>query len=220
MKNVVRVVENKPEWLDYFQVMGPEKRALVTEWRSKVSAALHEERVFLQRVDEALSYINYDYLISRVAPTWEFFGKRLGFGAGEEICEALSALEWVKLAKEFAPEYESGMANRHEAFLYYAYCVAKGRLTLPQVCGTKTPRYLQDEENGKPSRNIRYIQEAAQKQALNSRIVYDGAGSFSILGGGGTRRMTSFIGAMADIYAWSDPNQGIEGATCMIAIRQ
>ena len=42
--------------------------------------------------------------------------------------------EWLKQAKEFAPEYNSDLAFFDELILYYMYRVAKGYWTLDEVC--------------------------------------------------------------------------------------
>lgn len=218
MTKIVQTAVNKPEWMAYFKVMDAEARQQVADWRAGASAITQEERIFFQRVDEALAAVTEDYALSRMAPEWALFGKRIGFGTGTPINELMSALEWAKLAKEFAPAHNSRMATRHQVILYYANRIAKGKLTLQQVCGSKRPRYSVDEEELKStSGNIRYIQEAEKKMALNKRVVIEGDG-FAIMGGGGNRR-NGAIGAMVDVFALSDPNMPLENASCMIAVK-
>jgi len=218
MEKIVHVTENKPAWMSYFKVMDAEARQQVAEWRANASAVTQEERIFFQRVDEALAAVTEDYALSRMAPEWALFGKRMGFGTGTPINELMSALEWAKFAKEFAPDCNSMMANRHQVILYYASRIAKGKLTLQQVCGSTRPRYRVDEEEIKSvTGNVRYIKEAEQKMALNKRVVYEGDG-FAIMGGGGNRR-NGAIGAMADVFTLSDPNMLLEKACCLIAVK-
>ena len=64
--------------------------------------------------------------------------------------------------------------------------------------------------------HISLITKGIEGQWLLS-VVYEVDG-FAIMGGGGNRRCGA-IGAMADVFAVSDPNQPLEKATCVIVVK-
>lgn len=124
-----------PGKLKHFVLMGSEEKAKVRAWLTETRPIpkTERERKFLSIVIKAFSKIDYAYRISVVEPTIRKDGT-LCFFEKAPVCENFTFMEWIKLAKEYAPEYESKLASIYELFLWYAYRIVTGELTLEYVC--------------------------------------------------------------------------------------
>lgn len=127
--------ENEPESFKHFFSMGREERLKVSYWRNDVSAETLEEKAFLDHVEKALAVIDYDYQIATLDPCVSEEGKiYYEEGKAFDTEQETNPYYWNELAKDFAPEYGSRLANLYELLLWYAYRIAEGMWTFKEVC--------------------------------------------------------------------------------------
>ena len=119
--------------LNCFFRIGNVERNVVAHWFTTVTPSTQNQKDFLAMVGEAISVIDYDYLISSIDPSINENGE-IYFEEGESVATNLSDATWEKLAKEFAPELNSDIASLHELFLWYAYNIATGKYHLEFIC--------------------------------------------------------------------------------------
>lgn len=138
-----KVMPEKPDWLEHFFFMGEQEREVVKLWLDSVwpndkwlryiGVKTARQAEFLQIVEEALTRIDFDYWIAAIEPTMDD-SKRIIYKPGEKVANHISPRNWVKYAKEFAPEWKSYLATINQLFLWYAYRIAKGLWSLEYVC--------------------------------------------------------------------------------------
>lgn len=123
-----------PGKLKHFVLMGSEEKAKVRAWLTETRPIPKTERQrnFLRIVIKAFAKVDYAYRISVVEPA--FKDGMLCFYEKAPLCAERTFIEWIKLANDYAPEYESKLANIYELFLWYAYRIVTGELTLEYVC--------------------------------------------------------------------------------------
>lgn len=131
----------KPEWFEYFFLMGKKERKTVKTWLKKQKAETFIQKNFLEYVEKALEKITYDYRIATIEPSRNYDGE-IYYDEGKYVYVGLSCNEWEKKAKSFAPVYNSQLADVYELFLWYAYRIAKGYWSLSFVCDNSS--YKQD----------------------------------------------------------------------------
>ena len=135
MKQVVTCSEitKTPKWLEHFYFMGKTEREITKAWFLEAVPETSEQKKFLEIVKEAIENIDYDYWISTIEPSEEERGKPT-FKIGGNVVRRFYLREWNNKAKEFAPQWNSDMANLFELFFWYAYRCAMGYWTLSYVC--------------------------------------------------------------------------------------
>lgn len=116
----------------YFDFIGEKEIALVKKWHEGQKAMTNEQEEFLRVVGEAIN-VCCEFLIANIEPSFGPRGK-IYYREGEKVGRNISCGEWEKRAEEFAPEYQSRLANLYELFIYYAYRIARGYWTLEYVC--------------------------------------------------------------------------------------
>lgn len=119
--------------LKYFFLMGKKEIQCVKEWYDENIYLAEKYKEFFVIVGEALKQVNYGYKIATIEPSLDETG-RIYYWAGKEVARGLTFDEWSIKAEEFAKEYNSGLANLYELFLWYAYRIVKGYWTLEYVC--------------------------------------------------------------------------------------
>ena len=118
--------------LRYFFKMGENERAIVKEWREKIQRTGSDMcKIFLYRVDTALTNVNYDYYIATIEPSMK--ARKLYYEPGNEVATGLTAEQWETKAKNYAPNLGSRLASIDELILWYAYRIAKGYWSLKYV---------------------------------------------------------------------------------------
>jgi len=128
--------QNKPSWLKYFFFMGESERNLVKQWLAETKPKTKKQKQFLKIVKRALKTIIYSYWISTIEPGANYQANpnlQLQFSEHEEPAE-FSCDYWEELAKKFAPNWNSALANWYELILFYAYRIAKNYWTIWFVC--------------------------------------------------------------------------------------
>jgi hypothetical protein len=140
---MIQLIDKNESISKYFICIGKSERRLVREWYSSLSDKLYEddeiwelrERIdrFLEIVYEAILKIHYDFKISTIEPSITE-NKQLYFAEGEPVAVGIRISDWKHLAKLYAPEYGSKIANIYELFLWYAYRIVKGYISLECVC--------------------------------------------------------------------------------------
>ena len=118
--------------IKYFDFIGEEEKKLVKKWYLGQEGVTKEQEKFLNIVEKALA-IRYDFLIANMEPSLSNKGE-IYYKEGEKVGRNISCSNWEKKAKNFAPQYQSHLANLRELFLYYAYRIAMGYWTLEYVC--------------------------------------------------------------------------------------
>lgn len=117
----------------YFAQMGQRERNLVSGWHFDFEPQNTAQQVLGRIVGDALAIVNYDYEIAIIDPSMDENGK-LFYHEEAAGCGAMNGFEWERKAKEFAPEFNSRLANLYELFLWYAYCIAAGNKTIEDIC--------------------------------------------------------------------------------------
>ncbi len=136
-----------------FFFMGEPERELVKEWIKNS----HDERIstrFYQRVEKALSVIDYDYQISVMEPSMDIEGY-VYFREGHDIVTGLTLWDYRELAEEFYdPELEfydeewiSSLSTDYELTLWYAWRCAAHRWSLRSDC--KLGKLLSEKVSGR-----------------------------------------------------------------------
>lgn len=136
-KNFEIISENSNKnlfWFKYFFLMKEEEREIVKEWYKNQEGKTENQKEFLENVKIAISKIDYDYLISTIEPSKINSSDKIFYEEGGHVYMGLRRYEWEKKAKEFAPEYNSDLANLYEVVLWYAYRIVRGYWSLEYVC--------------------------------------------------------------------------------------
>jgi hypothetical protein len=140
---MVQLIDKNKSISKYFFFIGKTERMLVWAWYNSLSDKLYDdndtreirERIdrFLEIVYEALCKIHYDFRISTIEPSITE-NRQLYFDAGSPVAVGIRISEWKYIAKGYAPEYGSKISTLYELFLWYAYRIAKGYISLETVC--------------------------------------------------------------------------------------
>lgn len=128
---VTEVVLNEEDpKLRYFFLIDKEKRNDVEKWLSKQHPFLHKKRDFLKSLREALEEIDYDYYISTLEPSVK--DGKIIFEKGLKLYTQYKIEQWYEMVKQY--HVNAKISTVHELFIFYAWRVAKGYLTLSQLC--------------------------------------------------------------------------------------
>lgn len=125
--------KNNQEWLKYFSRIGEEERNRVAIWYAEQKPTTTEQEKFLNKVGDALVTIVDDYQIATIEPSLDEEGN-IYYMQGRPVGRGITYREWFQKAIEFAPEYGSDVATLEQLFLWYAYRIVRGDLTLEYVC--------------------------------------------------------------------------------------
>ena len=132
---ILRVVPNSSEMsLDkakFFTKITVEDREKVKNWLAEQNGETDREKSFLKRVREAVKTVNYDYWIANLEPSVN--NGTIYYAEERYVGVAFSGNEWIKMAKEYAPERGSRLSNLHELFIWYALRIVNGLWTLDYV---------------------------------------------------------------------------------------
>lgn len=128
---------NKKEMIkENFVKIGEAERRLVKKWVLANSHNTRREREFLHSIKLGLERITYDYRMPVIEASIK--DGKVYYQAGEKVA---NERDWgtyysdmEKLAKSFSPEHFSDIASLQETFIWYAYRIAKGFLTIEEVC--------------------------------------------------------------------------------------
>ena len=132
-KNIVLEKEKRTNEFYYFTKISAKDRECVKEWlESQRGIKKSKERIFLEKVVEAVQKIDYDYWIATLEPS--VANGNIYYAEVEEVGVGFSCVQWKQMAKQFAPERNSRLAMQQELILWYALRIAKGFWTLNYVC--------------------------------------------------------------------------------------
>lgn len=135
------------DWREKFFVeIGEKERQLVCDWHSAQEYQNREQKEFLKRTAEAIDFIHHDYAIAAEAPSVSESGC-IFYQEKREVLKHMNCFEWEAKALEFSPENGSRMARLHELFLWTAYEVATGKVTLEELCDSDIKNYSVSEGN-------------------------------------------------------------------------
>lgn len=121
--------------LRHFDRIGKGEKTIVSLWLDNAEAKTEEEQRFLDDVRKGLEVISYDYRIANLEPSLDEDGN-LFYEEGREVHRWWRTDEWIRGARNFAPEHKSRMALKCELFIWYAYRVAIGFWDLTYLCNT------------------------------------------------------------------------------------
>ena len=123
----------------YFFLMGEVERKKVAEWFDQVSLKVNKEKSrqyeFLNRVEDALKVIDYDYYIATIESSFDEDGN-IFYEEGNPVARGISLFEWEKKSTAFfsVGGWHSELAMLEEGDLFKAYRIAMGYWTIEYVC--------------------------------------------------------------------------------------
>lgn len=120
------------DFLKYFIKIGKMERKKVVSWRAIHSAKTERQRDFFKHLDKALKAVQYDYRIPLIEPSLK--DGKLYYAEKNYVATNLATANSVQMARNFAPMYNSRLANLNELCLWYAYRVAMGYCSLEYLC--------------------------------------------------------------------------------------
>lgn len=134
-EQILRLVPNSSEKsrdkAKFFTLITSEDREKVKNWLAKQKVKTKREKSFLERVKEAVEAVDYDYWIAHMEPS--IYKEKVYYEANQDVGVGFSANQWMKMAKEYAPERGSRLSNLHELFIWYALRIVNGLWTLDYV---------------------------------------------------------------------------------------
>lgn len=197
MKNINSLQPNatfsQPDWLKYFFFMGTAE-VEISRLCLAITPKTKKEKDFIKDLKKALKVISPGFWISTqeagIKDTHHTFSDntfsnniQIYFAEGTDIENTLCCFEWKEKATEFAPGWESDLADWYEWILFLAYRIAKKYLTIEFVCNNSS-------DCTKPSK---FYLEPAPSGSREVGGFYDGIGN--------TRKITKFKSS----YALSGP---------------
>lgn len=124
-----------PKGLEYFFMIGKVEREKVANWLKNLVPTTNNQKKFANRIQKALSVVDYDYKIATIEPS---FGKAgaIYYSEGDEVGRGGSLNTWKKKAEAFYRDniWESGLAILEEGDLFKAYRIAMGYWSIEYVC--------------------------------------------------------------------------------------
>ncbi|MBQ2836203.1 MAG: hypothetical protein IJE68_05160 [Clostridia bacterium] len=115
----------------FFTQITAEDREKVKIWLVKQKSENEREKSFLKRVRNALKAVDYDYWIANLEPS--VTEGKIYYAEGNAVGVGFSCNEWIKMAKEYAPERGSRLSNEYELFIWYALRIVNRLWTLDYV---------------------------------------------------------------------------------------
>ena len=122
------------KFFDTFFLMGLPEREKVSEWLELACAETKAQEKFLDRVEEAIEAIDYEYYIATMEPSLQ--NGEITYEKEKTVAVGLSGRQWMsKASSYFVSNYwKSGLATLEEGDLFKAYRVAMGFWKLADVC--------------------------------------------------------------------------------------
>lgn len=121
-----------------FRYMGAEERDIIKQWlyyeKSQNYNHTQNQKIFIERVEMALSKVWYDFFIADVAPSLNENGD-IFYRRGSKIVTDINCIEWNNAANRFFEneEWYSELANLYEGDLLKAYKLATSYWTLANI---------------------------------------------------------------------------------------
>ena len=125
-------ITNINSQIQYFVKIGKVQRRKVMDYYFSQKTKTIKQLRFLEEVKKALDLINYDYLIPIIEPSQ--VDNKYCYYPGKPVCVGYSVIESEKKAKEYAPQFDSGIAKLEELYLWYAYRLAMGYWSISTLC--------------------------------------------------------------------------------------
>lgn len=122
-----------PSWINHFFYMTEAEKELIKKWCTLTKPKTKKQKKFKKLIKKALKAIKYNYWISTTEPSLNE-NYEICFRVGAPVFTSHRFCDLIKYAKEFAPEWNSNLANWYELILFYAYRIAKGYWTIEFVC--------------------------------------------------------------------------------------
>lgn len=122
--------------LRHFSLMGKKERMAVKEWVNRVSSETKNQEEFIDIVKEAIEFIDYNYYISTMEPSFSKTGDII-FKKGAVNIHNITLVEWKEKAEDILScekEWNSTLATLHELYFWYAWRISEGYWTLEYVC--------------------------------------------------------------------------------------
>lgn len=168
----------------YFTKITVDDRKKLMEWLANQKGDTNRVKMFLGNVRMAIPKINYDFWIANMEPS--VAEGKIYYLKGENVGDIFAFKQYEKMAKEYAPERGSRLANIHELFVWYALRIANGLWTLDYVCNDSSSagnyRNAPNHANGKEKTGARTCGGYCDGQGNTCKLVTNDYG-FSIVGG-------------------------------------
>lgn len=118
-------VEKSENKAIHFTKITAEDREKVKQWlTTKQRNAPKWAKEFLDRVQESLQVIDYDYWIANLEPSVK--DGKIYYAKNEDVGVGYTSNEWKEMAKEYATERGSRLAKLSELIMWYALRIANG----------------------------------------------------------------------------------------------
>ena len=115
----------------YFVKITEQCRESIRKWLNGRKGRTNREKTFLQRVNQAIQNVNYDYWIASIEPS--IANGKIYYAERENVCVGFSCDQWNEMSKNFAPERGSRQAELHELLIWYALRIVEYKWTLGYV---------------------------------------------------------------------------------------
>lgn len=115
----------------YFTKITKKDREKVKNWIKEQKNVPQWAEEFLKRVQNAVQVINYDYWIANIEPSVK--NGKIYYAEGEDVGVGYSSNDWEMMAKEYATEKGSRLAELYELDMWYALRIANGLWNLADV---------------------------------------------------------------------------------------
>ncbi|MBR5227340.1 MAG: hypothetical protein IKV94_01715 [Clostridia bacterium] len=115
----------------YFTEITKHDRCRVMEWLKGQNGETAREKRFLEFVSQAVTEINYDYMIATIEPS--VVNGRIFYSAGKDVGIGFSDNEWETMAANFCPNMGSRLAEMKELCIWYALRIVDGGWTLDYI---------------------------------------------------------------------------------------
>lgn len=169
-----------------FVFMGTEKQKMVRKWAKGRKGETENQEIFLKRVRLAIRMVKKAYFIAKQEPSVDENG-RIYYMEGHQVALGYSCNEWRRMAREFAPECNSDIANIHQLMIWYAYRIAMGFWTIEQVCddSTSVGNYWNADNSSHKleAAGVRWSGGARDGAGNTFKFVYNGIGEICLVGG-------------------------------------
>lgn len=115
----------------YFTKITEQDREKVKKWLKGRIGKTDKEKRFLERANQAIQKVNYDYWIATIEPS--VANEKIYYAEGEMVGVGFSCNQWNSMAKDYALDRGSRLANLYELFIWYALRIVNGLWTLNYV---------------------------------------------------------------------------------------
>lgn len=171
---------------EHFSVMAAKEIMVVKNWCENVIPQTERQKVYIRLVKEALEVGPKEFAIANLEPSVDDLG-RIYYKEGAPVARGFTCCEWVCKACEFAPEYESNLATKHQLVLWYAYRIAMGFWTIEYVCDDSSSQgnywYSPNSVHFVEKSGARAVGGAKDGVGNTSKIVVNEDNTYLVFGG-------------------------------------